>query len=74
MKKIISFIGVFMLFTTFNANAVHTKEISEYTLLKEQQSCFSFYHGLFHEYYGGINIGNVGDFNNLVSQCQALFE
>lgn len=63
-----------MLFTTFNANAVNTKEINEYILWKEQLSCFSFYHGLFHEYYGGINIGNVGDFNNLVSQCLALFE
>ncbi|QRM88781.1 hypothetical protein FG167_05875 [Lacinutrix sp. WUR7] len=73
MKKIISFIGVFMLFTSFNANAVNTKEINEYILLKGQ-SCFSFYHGLFHEYYGGINLDNVGDFNNLVSQCQALFE
>jgi hypothetical protein len=73
MKKIISFIGVFMLFTTFNANAFNTKEINEHNLLKVQ-SCFSFYHGLFHEYYGGINLDNVGDFNYLVAQCQDAFE
>lgn len=38
------------------------------------QSCFSFYHELFHTYYGGITLDNVADFNFLVAQCQATFE
>jgi len=38
----------------------------------KEKSCFSFYHDLFEEYYGGITLENVGDFNELVAQCESL--
>lgn len=69
MKKILSYISIFLLLTSININA-KTNVIDD----NFAQSCFSFYHGLFHEYYGGINLDNVADFNYLVAQCQAMFE
>jgi len=56
-----------------NINAKNPKLDNGYELLVKQ-SCFSFYHDLFHEFYGGVNIDNVGDFNYLVAQCQVMFE
>lgn len=70
MKKVLSLLSIGILFISMNVNASTAK--NSQPLVK--QSCFSFYHGIFHEYYGGINIDNVGDFNYLVAQCQALFE
>lgn len=75
MKKVLSFITVFMLFTSININAINAEKTSESELLADQtQTCFSFYHGIFHEYYGGINLDNLGDFNDIVHQCQIMFE
>lgn len=72
MKKLLSFIPIFMLFASININAITTKVSNESEYLA--QSCFSLYHDIFYEYYGGINIDNVADFNYLVAQCQATFE
>lgn len=78
MKKSLSFFAVFMLFASINISAANTKVNNEYELLNEYEflteSCFSFYHGIFDEYYGGVTIDNVADFNYLVAQCQAAFE
>ncbi|MEO8933143.1 MAG: hypothetical protein ABI295_02460 [Xanthomarina sp.] len=76
MKKIFSLTAIIIFSITLNANTVNSKGTvnNEFELLMpKKQSCFSFYHGLFNDYYGGINLGNVGDFNHLVAQCQSLF-
>lgn len=72
MKKLLSFIAVFILFTSINTNAANTKVSTENELLA--QSCFSFIHDIYVEYFGGINIDNVADFNAAVAYCQANLE
>lgn len=44
--------------------------ICESELLVE--SCFSFLHGIWNEYFGGINLSNVGDFLDSVAYCEAV--
>ena len=64
---------LFMSTSSLNANAVNLKaDATEQIILKK--TCFAFYHEIFHQYYGGINLDNVADFNYLVAQCQATFE
>lgn len=70
MKKVLTFMSVGILFLSMNANAVNNKNAQ----LMIKKTCFSFYHEIFNEYYGGINIDNVAEFNHLVAQCQAIFE
>lgn len=65
MKKLLAVTVLFRAFsfTSLDANA---KE--------REQSCFSFYHTQFHQYYGGINLDNIDLFNNFVSECQIYRE
>lgn len=72
MKKVLSLITIIMFFVSMNTNAVGTTPSESQVFIKK--TCFAFYHEIFYEYYGGINIDNVGDFNYLVAQCQAAFE
>lgn len=44
--------------------------ISESEVLNE--SCFSFLHGIYHEHFGGINLGNVDSFLEAVAYCEAV--
>ncbi|MCX7551393.1 hypothetical protein [Xanthomarina sp. F2636L] len=78
MKKLYSLTTIHIMLISLNAHTTNYNETvaSKLELLafEPEQSCFSFYHDLFNEYYGGVNIGNVGDFNGLVANCQALFE
>lgn len=76
MKKLYSLTTIFMLSISLNAYTANSKEIvnNKFELLTPQiESCFAFYHGIFNEFYGGVNLGNVGDFNALVGNCQATF-
>jgi len=82
MKKLLSFIAIFMLFATINTNAtnvISTEVNNECELLIEDEllrrgSCFSFLHQLWTELYGGITLENVGEFNAAVAYCQAALE
>jgi hypothetical protein len=69
MKKLYSLTTILILSVSLNFNTIMANEL----LMPNPESCFSFYHGLFNEFYGGVNLGNVGDFNDLVGNCQATF-
>ncbi len=59
MKKLLSFIAIFMLSATINTNATNTK-VSE-----ERESCFSWAREFVIAMEGEINLDNVGFVNEL---------
>lgn len=88
MKKILS--TVFMLLASFCLNAANSNDICEseisfpheiynstYVISESEvliQSCFNFLHGIYHEHFGGINLGNVDNFLAAVAYCEAATE
>lgn len=69
MNKKFNFIVGLMLFIGINMDAMNNIKA-----IAESQSCFSFYHDLYNEYYGGITLETVGDFNENVANCQRYLE
>ncbi len=76
MKRLalVSSLLLIMNFSTFADTNVTVKENNKAFLMLDPESCFSFYHNLYTEYFGGINLDNVGDFLDAVANCQATFE
>lgn len=70
MKKLLSFIAVFMLFASININATTTKVSTESVLL--EVSCFSWARGVVVDRDGEINLSNVDIVLLLNAWCETL--
>lgn len=69
MKKSLSFIAAFMLFTSINTNAINIEVSKESQLLKE--SCFSGAREFVIAVEGEINLGNVEWVLTLTRWCES---
>ena len=70
----ISLILLFILAFAFNSNAKDQININCDEQIIFYMTCFDIYHLYFTEFFGGINLGNVGTFNTLVAECQEQYE
>lgn len=71
MKRRLSIFAVILFFASINTGIASIESNS--TSSSFPTSCFSFYHELFHSEHDGITLDNLGEFNDLVRECESAF-
>ena len=71
MKRKLSVFAVILFYASINTGMASIE--SNNATNSFPTSCFSFYHELFHKERDGITLDNLGEFNDLVRECESAF-